>query len=219
MENFKGTEMTKELEMALDFMEKHGREAKIATYIKRADMYEIFDEICDAEKEVIGIRQELYDEGIDGEHINVIYERPETNVLFCIFKSLLLRDLDDSGYGLCGMSITVDIPTLAMEFIDIFLPELENLDKFTKCAFELQANDLLEYATDKAEKSYMTFCKLEHITGLDKEEDFDELNKLAKRIDDYTLEEIGENPLKNYRGKDRMTDAFIDLLDIMASLN
>lgn len=205
----------KELEMALDFMERHSREAKIATDIKRVDMYAIFDDICDAEKEVIGIRQEVYDEDED---INLIYERPESNVLFCIFKSLLLRDLDDSGYGLCGMSITVDVPTLAMEFIDIFMDELENLDEFTKCAFELQAKDLLEYATDKAEKAYMTFSKLEHITGLDKEEDFDELNELAKRIDDYTLEEIGENPLKSYRGKDRMTDAFIDLLDIMASL-
>ena len=77
----------KELEMALDFMERHSREAKIATDIKRVDMYAIFDDICDAEKEVIGIRQEVYDEGIDGEHINVIYERPESNVLFCIFKS------------------------------------------------------------------------------------------------------------------------------------
>lgn len=211
-------ENNKELEMALDFMEKHGREAKIATDIKRVDMYEIFDDICDAEKEVIGIRQEVYDEGIDGEHINLIYERPESNVLFCIFKSLLLRDLDD-GYGLCGMSITIDVPTLAMQFVDIFMDELENLDEFTRCAFELQAKDLLEYATDKAEKSYMTFCKLEHITGLDKEEDFEELNKLARKIDDYTLEEIGENPLKSYRGKDRMTNAFIDLLDIMASLN
>lgn len=209
-------ENNKELEMALDFMERHSKEAKIATYIKRADMYEIFDDICDAEKEVIDIRQEAYDEDED---INLIYERPESNVLFCIFKSLLLRDLDDSGYGLCGMSITIDVPTLAMEFIDIFMDELENLDEFTKCAFELQAKDLLEYATDKAEKSYMTFCKLEHITGLDKEEDFEELNKLARKIDDYTLEEIGENPLKSYRGKDRMTNAFIDLLDIMASLN
>lgn len=219
MRNFEEMEITKDLEMALDFMERHSREAKIATYIKRADMYEIFDDICDAEKEVIGIRQEVYDEGIDGEHINLIYERPESNVLFCIFKSLLLRDLDDSGYGLCGMSITIDVPTLAMEFIDIFMDELENLDKFTRCAFELQAKDLLEYATDKAEKAYMTFCKLEEIIGLDKEEDFEELNKLARRIDDYTLEEIGENPLRGYRGKSRVADAFIDLLDIMASLN
>ena len=208
-------ENNKELEMALDFVERHGREAKIATYIKRVDMYEIFDDICDAEKEVIDLRQQAYDEDED---INLIYERPESNVLFCIFKSLLLRDLDEDGYGLCGMSITIDVPTLAMEFIDIFMDELENLDDFTRCAFELQAKDLLEYATDKAEKAYMTFCKLEHITGLDKEEDFDELNELARRIDDYTLEEIGENPLKSYRGKDRMTDAFIDLIDIMASL-
>ena len=208
-------ENNKELEMALDFVERHGREAKIATYIKRVDMYEIFDDICDAEKEVIDLRQQAYDEDED---INLIYERPESNVLFCIFKSLLLRDLVEDGYGLCGMSITIDVPTLAMEFIDIFMDELENLDDFTRCAFELQAKDLLEYATDKAEKAYMTFCKLEHITGLDKEEDFDELNELARRIDDYTLEEIGENPLKSYRGKDRMTDAFIDLIDIMASL-
>ena len=203
----------KEIERAFNFIEKHSKKAEI-NCLNKSVILEIIDDIADIESEVAHIRVEAHE---NGEEINMIYESPENNVLFNIFNNILSENFTD--YGISASSISVDIVGLALDFANVFMDYYESLDDLTRGALVFQIDDLIRFIRDKICRMYTTFETLEEITNLDKDYDFEYLNKLVERIDDYILANEGNNPLDDYRGTTtEKGERFIRMLDIMAQM-
>ena len=203
----------KEFEMAYGFMARHSKEGKVVITDNKRVLYEIFDDILEAEEDVFHIRKQAHDEG---KEINMIHERPESNVLLCIFNGILREN--GVEFGLAGRSIFMNIADSATDFIEIFMEEVDSLDELTRSAFVFQADDLLHYIQDKVCEIYNNFEILSEVANLDMEVDFEELNELSDRVDNYLILGKGSNPLKTYAGNNKKADRFIELLDMMVSL-
>lgn len=174
---------------AINFMMKYGNIAKICD-IDKSVIYEILHDISIEERNYKPIRLEFDDS------FNMMY--------YCPGICILIKEFNDrlkayTKYGLYSRSISINTLTMACDFVEMFEKEIDTIEDEEKrkrfmTTFTLQASDLINYVIDRICLIYSKFEMLASVMGLDKDKDFEELNYLIEKIDDYMIGGI-DNPL------------------------